>query len=365
MIQLWLTLKEAVASARAQRTTSFLTIAMCFAMVAAVMMTTGRTVGAQESVLASIDSAGTRTVTIRSQANPALTAIDLDRLGALEGIEWLAGFSRAYDAVNSDIPQGQRVAMRFMFGPEQDGLGVHASPSPHLALAFASGEALNVLGLQGPGPITRVDGPSYDIATTLSTPDFLEELEPLILSPGLNAPDLEPVTTIKFVVTDVNLVRPVTGAVIDLLSVQDPATLTVETSTQLAQISEIIGKQLNASSRELIALIFAVTAAILTVILYGLVMMRRKDFGRRRALGASRSLVVSLLILQTALLALIGITLGAITSITALLLMNDPVPSAAFAVALCILALTAALLSSVIPAFVASRRDPIKELRVP
>ncbi|WP_313277820.1 FtsX-like permease family protein [Timonella senegalensis] len=360
-----LLLKEAIAAAHAQRTSSFLTIAMCFAMVAAVMMTTGRTVGAEEAVLASIESAGTRTVTIRSQAEPALTSGDLERLANLEGIEWLAGFSRAYDTVNSHFTDGQRVPIRYLYGPAQTDLGIRPSPSPHISLAYASTAASTALGLHGPGPIQRLDGLSYDVSGTVTVPDFLEDLEPLLLVPGDEAQPTEPVTTIKFVVTEANLVKPVTSAVVALLAVEDSNQLTVEMSAQLTEISKLVERQLGDFSRELVLLIFSVTAIILAIILHGLVMMRRKDFGRRRALGATRSTVVSLLVTQTGVLAVTGVTLGALTSIAALRILGDPIPHTRFTIALCILGITAALTASLIPAVAASRRDPIKELRVP
>jgi putative ABC transport system permease protein len=63
--------------------------------------------------------------------------------------------------------------------------------------------------------------------------------------------------------------------------------------------------------------------------LYGLVMMRRKDFGRRRALGATRTYIVSLLVTQTAILAIAGIILGLAGAITAAAALGDPLPSSA------------------------------------
>ena len=92
--------------------------------------------------------------------------------------------------------------------------------------------------------------------------------------------------------------------------------------------------------------------------------MRRKDYGRRRALGASRSFIISLLLTQTALLALVGSIIGAILATAILLIMGDPLPGIPFTAAVTVLAILASALGAVIPAIVASRREPIRELRV-
>ncbi len=103
----------------------------------------------------------------------------------------------------------------------------------------------------------------------------------------------------------------------------------------------------------------------MAILLYGLVMMRRKDFGRRRALGATRSLIVTLLLAQTAILAVIGITIGTAASTIILRISGDPLPGLAFMGALGILTLATAMIAAAIPAIIASRREPIRELRVP
>lgn len=93
--------------------------------------------------------------------------------------------------------------------------------------------------------------------------------------------------------------------------------------------------------------------------------MRRKDFGRRRALGASRGYIITLLVAQTTLLALVGIAVGHLAATALALGLGDPIPGIAFTAAVSILALVAAVLASLVPAITASRREPIRELRTP
>lgn len=103
----------------------------------------------------------------------------------------------------------------------------------------------------------------------------------------------------------------------------------------------------------------------MAVLLYGLVMLRRKDFGRRRALGATRGLIVGLLLVQTGLLAVIGVGVGTAASLVVLVASGDPLLGVPFTSALSVLTLSTALVAAALPAVIASRREPIRELRVP
>jgi putative ABC transport system permease protein len=101
------------------------------------------------------------------------------------------------------------------------------------------------------------------------------------------------------------------------------------------------------------------------MILTGLVILRRKDFGRRRALGATRALIVCLVLTQTLGLAAGGAVLGTAIATLVLSFDGDPLPGIAFTSGICVLAIAVSLVAAVVPATFASRRDPIRELRVP
>lgn len=62
------------------------------------------------------------------------------------------------------------------------------------------------------------------------------------------------------------------------------------------------------------------------MVLDGFVMVRREDFCRRRALGATRSTIIRLLLAQTAMLAIVGILVGSIAAATVLGVAGDPLP---------------------------------------
>ena len=196
-------------------------------------------------------------------------------------------------------------------------------------------------------------------------PDFLTGFEPLVLVPQPNATGTEPINIIVVIAERPDLVAPVAAATLSVLAADDPTKVTVQTSAALAELRALIEGQLGSFSRGLVLALLGLTGALVAILLYGLVMMRRKDFGRRRALGATRSYIVALLLTQTALLALAGIAIGTIGSVIALIAFGDPLPGLAFTTALAILTLVTALIAALVPALAASRREPIRELRVP
>jgi len=186
-----------------------------------------------------------------------------------------------------------------------------------------------------------------------------------MIIPQMTFAGTEPVNVIIVIADSPELVSPVSAAVLSVLAANDPSRVSVETSETLAQLRALIQGQLGSFSRGLVLAITVLTGGLVAVLLYGLVMMRRKDYGRRRALGATRGLIIALLLTQTALLALIGITFGTTFSLLILAITNAAVPDLAFTAALAVLAFTTSLVAALVPALVASRREPIRELRVP
>jgi len=74
---------------------------------------------------------------------------------------------------------------------------------------------------------------------------------------------------------------------------------------------------------------------------------------------------VELILIQAAGLSAAGALLGSAIAATALGMSGDPLPSLQFFLAVGSLEVFVSALAALIPAVVASRRDPLKELRVP
>lgn len=359
------TIREAILSARSQPVASIVTVLTIAGMILAVTLTTGRTVGAEQQVLGSIDSAGTRSIIVRAEPTAGITTGVLDRLAEIEGIEWSAAFTTAIDATNSTVHDGTRVPTRTAYGHNLDLLGIPAKVPDTGQLGYASPTALEQLGLiDSIGAVTLTTGASYGIAGKIDTPDFLAPFEPLVLMPVTDWDSTEPVGLIVVIAKTPELVAPISDILSSVLAAEDTAQVKIHTSEALAQLRGLIQNQLGSFSRGLVLALMGLTGTLVAVLLYGLVMMRRKDFGRRRALGATRSHIVALLLIQTAFLSILGIITGTVIATLILLAAADPLPGLAFSGALAILALITTLVAALVPALIASRREPIRELRI-
>lgn len=362
----WLgVVREALATAWAQPVASIITIVMVAGMCATVLLTTGRTVGAEQSVLGSIDSAGTRSIIVRADPNAGLDTSVLDRLSHIRGIEWVGAFGAARDSQNAAIPDGTKVPVRLVWSANLGALNIPTGqPVPNRS-AWASQAALEQLGMtESVGGLAAVAGGDYAVAGEMPVPDYLTFLQPLIVVPQ-EADQIGTVSVLVVIASRPDLVAPVSQAVQSVLAVDDPTQVKISTSESLATLRALIEGQLGSFGRNLVVIVFALTAVLVAAILYGLVVLRRKDFGRRRALGASQTLIVGLLLTQVAALAAVGAIIGSGAALIGLAATGDPLPDVPFIAAVNVLAVAVGLIAALLPALAASRRDPLKELRVP
>lgn len=366
-------LREAAAAARSQPVTSILTAVMVAGMCVAALLTTGRTVGAEEAVLAQVDAAGTRSITVRADESAGLTADRVERLSTIEGVDQVTGFGPVVDARNAAVSGGTPVAVREAYGTVGNRvMRAPAQPVSAARTALASEASADTLGLaDGTGTVTTDDGEELLVTGRIDVPEHLTELEPLVVVPsslpgdGAAARSDATLTTLVVLARSPSEVTAVTEVVRSMVPRAEPGEVTVETSTALAEIRATVAGELGDHGRGTVLAILAVSAALLAVNLLALVTLRRKDFGRRRALGASRGTIVTLLLTQVTMLAAVGAATGVGAALAALAAAGDPLPDAEFTVAVVVASVLVATVAALGPAVMAAHRDPLHELRVP
>lgn len=141
--------------------------------------------------------------------------------------------------------------------------------------------------------------------------------------------------------------------------------LTIESSQRLAELRAVVGEALTGQSRAIILGVLSGAAGSVLMTIWSLVLLRRKDFGRRRALGATRAFILVLIVSQVGIIATAGSVLGGIVGVAALAIGRQPVPPLSYLLALCVALTVAATAAAAVPAAWASRREPLSELRVP
>lgn len=356
---------EIAASIRGHLLTSALTFVLVAVMVTTVLLTTGRAVAAQQEVLAGIDSAGTRSIIVKADQAAGIDSSVIDRIATIDGIAWAGAFSAAEDVTNIRTG-GMKVPVRIIWSPQLDaiglgrsvGLGEEAPP-----LAWGSTLALNQLGLvDRVGAVGTAAGREITVMGQLTSPDYLENLEPLLLTP---ASEPGAVGTIVVIAATPALVSAVAAAVQSVLDPLDPTKVAVSTSERLATLRGLIDQQLSGFNVSLTVGVFVLVGLLIAALQTGLVVMQRKDYGRRRALGASQRLIVLLILGQVVVLAAAGALGGVLVGAIALGVQGASLPGLSFTTAVALLATAIALVSSLIPGVIASHRDPVSELRVP
>ena len=356
---------EALRVAWSQPATTIVTLLLTGAVAGVILGTTGQTVQAEQEVLARIDDAGTRSIIITdTEGRAAITPAAVDRIEELSELEWVIGLGPAIDARNAGLGRaGRPAAVRVLYGDLPP--LIDAAPwaqQPNTALVGT--EAQLTLGLPHP-----VGGLTLTSDTQLAVVGGYSAAEPLTF---LNRSLLTAPTQDEPVVRSIHILtrRPqdvaaVTDAALTLLGAQDPTSIGVQTSEAFADIRAAVAGELGRYGRKLVTMILGIGLLLVGLNLYGAVTTRRRDFGRRRALGATRPTIIGLIATQTLLLAALGAALGA-TIATALIWQQTALPPDwPFTAAIITLTTLAATIASLPPAIIAAYRDPLTILRVP
>jgi len=372
-----LILREAVAAAKSQRVASLATMLVVAALAGAVLLTAGRVAGIEHRVLSTIDSAASRTVVFRLEGGAGVDPSVVQRLATVADIEWLAAVGPAQDGVNAALPEGKRVPMRMVWSTDLSVFSpAAATPSPvDSPRVFLSDQAVSEFGLlEAAGAVRPLTGVALPVAGRSIVPEYLEQFEPLTLIVPVDPLERVPATSadgrgaLSMIVArfaDPYRIEGLLPTVVELIGADSRDKVQVGRSGSLAELRDVLSGQLSASNFTIVLGIFSVLVLVQAGILFALVLLRRRDFGRRRALGASQRLIVTMLVAQTAFLAVAGAVTGAVIAALVLAIGGDPLPALTYFLAVVVLAVLAAVAAAVLPAIVAARREPISELRVP
>lgn len=179
------------------------------------------------------------------------------------------------------------------------------------------------------------------------------------------APETDRLQSIRVLADSSAQVESVTRAVSQVLAAQDPSSIRLETSQTLAAVRAAVAGELGRYSRELVLTAMGVGLILVAVVVFGAVTLRRQDFGRRRALGATRATIAMLIGVQTVLVGIGGTVLGIASGIIIVWRLTGSLPEPGFTIAVAILALLTTVFAALPPALLAAYRDPVRVLRVP
>ncbi|AIY02478.1 hypothetical protein ART_2879 [Arthrobacter sp. PAMC 25486] len=359
--------RESFASMVAYKAASILSVIIVAGMCVIVLLTAGKSEGMRTALTESLDSAGARTLVFSSASGTPFDAQAIDALAGLGNVAELTAVGPANDV--QAITYGTKLPVRSLYTDTPAELGLGTLPQEPTELSgsvlYLSEQAGKTIGaVDGTIAVETAAGTSYSAAVGLRVPDALAFLEPLAVVPRPLA-EAGNATAVVVTASDAASVAALTKIVTGILVGDNPNDLRVSTSQQLADLAGLLSSQFGSFQKSMVAGAMALSAVLVAAIQAGLMMIKRKDYGRRRALGASRSLVMGLILGQAALVSTTGIILGTVGAVTFLAGTNSPVPGLGYLVAVGLLTLFTCLAASILPAIGAAWRDPIKELRVP
>lgn len=263
---------------------------VCAAVVVTTLATSGRTVGAERAVLARIDDAGTRTIQlIDDRAAP-----EFGRICWPPSPDWTprhgrSGSGRSRTSVRPPWPVARRCRPA-PWSARRRTCGWLRQPAARLMprpTALVGSGSQRRLGLAAAaGTVESVEGRQYAVVGAFTAGGPLSDLQDSVLLTGV-APDV-PLRRITVEARTADLVLPLAMLLRGLVGPGGEGGVGIEISADLVQAQQAVRGELAGYSRAIV--LQALGAGLLLMagaVLTG-VNARRRDFGRRRALGAAR-----------------------------------------------------------------------------
>jgi putative ABC transport system permease protein len=343
-----------------------ITIGLVLATVCvAILVTAGQTAAGQARVIDQIDSAGTRLIALSDDGGKSgMLPSAPGQIRGWSDVSWAMGLGEAVDITNPALPLGHAAA-RVLVGGLPPEIAIIQGRAPMAGEAVVGSDVAATLNL-GPG-LGRIQAPGQDpvgVVGVFAAAGPLAHLNNLVLI----AADPDGIDTLRYIyvmAADVSVVDRIEGFLATSTPAQDPTALTIETPAGAIALRNAIAEGLGATARNLMALIMGVGAVVIAVTMLIATIPRRPEFGRRRALGATRSALVAGLLIQTLVASVPGVALGTVIGLVALHLSTGSTPTWQFTTGVVGLVVILALVASAPVAVVAARLDPLRILRVP
>lgn len=356
----WLALaRESARVAAATRVVSGMVLLLAMVVPAAISGTSGLSIEAQRAILHRVDEMGARTLTMVStgQVAGAIPAAAVDRIARLDGVAWVLGLGPVSD-VRNRRPTGQATPVRSYRAARAP---VTFSSPLEDGGAFVSSASAARAGLGG--AYSLLDPGSIPVVGWFHAAAPLDSLNDFVLIPsGDDGLRLE---RIIVAVEDVGWVDAVAGNLPSMVGSEAARATSVEHSSALLEARAAVQDEVARRDRLLVLASLGVAMALACAVVFAGTVAGRRDFGRRRALGATQPQLTLLVMLATLWPALIGAVIGSAAGWSYLGSRLGHLADPDFPVSLGVLAVLALVAASALPAAIAATRDPLSVLRVP
>ena len=361
-MSLWTLMKEAVRSAWAQKIPSLLILVVAAAMSASALATVGQAAAGDRAIRHQLDQAGARVLTVTDVSGQGLiTRAVLDLVRSATGVEVAVALTSPLDVSNGEIPGSSRVPAWQVSDPDLV-TRVTAGREPQPGEAIASGQAMDALRLGQPAGWVRADQfAQYPVVGASAAVQGFEELDAGLI---IQADADTQFQQLRVIIDDISHVQATQQAVLAIIGTSDPTQLQVDSPQGIAMTSQLLTGQIAVNNRLTFLLILGAGAFFVAVVALTDVLLHRRDLGRRRALGITRTALTALTTVKTGIPAGLGALAGTAAAVAWSAQRGLPLP-VDFSAATAVLATLTALVAAVPPAAWAARRDPVSVLRTP
>lgn len=348
---------EGMRVARSQVIVSALVAFISAAVVLTALQTTSNSLKAQAAVRLDLEASGSRTVLILDDTGDAdIASAAVDRISSLSTVAWVVGFGPVADV--TAFPGGTPVAASDFRGTSPNLIIGSASQRRGL---LVSAESASSLGLIVPiGEVVHEDGAPEAVVGSFAVSGVLNSVSTRALR--LDDDWSGPLRLIVLETRAAADVHAVAGLARSMLGAAPGASIRVEVPTALNDARTRLDSTMVGSGRAAVLITLLAGLVFMCATIFAGVLGRRRDFGRRRALGASRWQLVVVILMQT-LTAAVPATLASCAISAAVIGASGTYLS--FTAAIGILTLLAGVVASLVPALFVARLDPLKTLRVP
>ncbi len=354
----WALVAESARVAAATRVVSGLVALLATVVPVAVLGATGLNIEAQGAILRRVDEVGARTATIvSSQSEAAIPAAAVDRIARLDGVAWVVGLGPVFDVRNRQ-PGGGLTPVRSYRAVRAPVTFSSLSGEPGGFLSSASGRRVG-LG----GAYSILDPGAIPVVGWFRAEEPLGSLEAFILIPSDHA-ELR-LERIIVAVEDVGWVDLVVANLEAMVGTDAARAISVERSPALLEAREAVRDEVTRRDRTLVLAVLGVAMSLACVVVFAGTVAGRRDFGRRRALGATRGQLTLLVMLGTLWPALLGAAIGTATGWAYIGSSLGHLADWRFPLSIGILSVITLVVASALPASFAATRDPLRVLRVP
>ncbi len=355
-------LKESLRSARSHAVPTALVALIVAAMCATTLLTVGRTIAAQRVVEARLEAAGSRHLVVADTTGVNLPVSVVALAAQFDSVAAVLGFGDATDVRSASVGAGGAAVTAWpTAGALPRASTLLAGRWPRPGEAVISQDAADKLSLRGPvGAVQDALGRQYAVVGIYAARPGFDRYA----SGVLVASDGPHVRRYELLATTAGNAAGVQTLVLGMLARSDPRSISVESPTALAEIQAQVTGDVGSFGNNLTLLVLGVGAVLAASVVWSDVLIRRRDLGRRRALGATRGTIVALVVTRTVAAGAAGAVVGSAAAI-AILATDHSIPSIDFTAATAMLVLITTALSAAVPAVGAARRDPVRVLRTP